>query len=100
LNAPNRTRKRSVATLTVRDLRILAAVTDRSPLPLDALTGHFGARKTALNRLRSLVLAGYLTSERKQVIDRPAPVLFYTPTRKATDALRRISAEGQRFDHA
>lgn len=99
MNAPN-TRKRSVLTLTVRDLRILEATAERSPLPFDALAGHFGARKTALNRLRALVVAGYLKSEPKQVIDRPAPVLFYSPTAKATDALRRMSSRGQRFDDA
>ncbi len=100
MNAPNsRSRKTTALALTARDLRMLAELSDRAPLPIDRLLRHFQARKTALNRLGALVRAGYLTAERVQLIDRPAPVLFYSPTGKANHVLARVSEFAQRFDH-
>ena len=88
--------------LTLRDLGVLGDVAEQPPLPLDVLAQrHFaGVRKTALNRLRLLVVAGYLKSERLQLLERPGPVVFYYPTAKATGALARLSLLGQRFADA
>ena len=61
---------------------------------------HFTARKTALNRLRLLVRAGYLSSERLQLLEQPAPVLFYSPTPKGRHALARLSLTSQGFADA
>jgi hypothetical protein len=71
-------------------------------LPMELLAArHFGGvRKTALNRLRLLVVAGYLTSERIQLLERPAPVLFYSTTPKAKKALVRRTLLGERFSDA
>jgi hypothetical protein len=88
--------------LTPRDLQLLSKVAEQPPLPIDVLAArHFaGVRKTALNRLRLLVVAGYLKSERLQLLDRPAPVLFYSTTAKARNALQRLTLLGERFRDA
>jgi hypothetical protein len=104
LNAPNTSPApvQRTAQLTLRDLRLLAEVAERPPLPLELLAArHFaGIRKTALNRLRRLVLAGYLTSEQIQLLERPAPVLFYSTTPKPKKALERRTLLGERFSDA
>jgi hypothetical protein len=104
LNAPNTSPApvQRTAQLTLRDLQLLAEVAERPPLPLELLAArHFaGIRKTALNRLRRLVLAGYLTSEQIQLLERPAPVLFYSATPKAKQALERRPLLGERFGDA
>jgi hypothetical protein len=88
--------------LTLRDLALLSEAADNPPLPLDVLaTRHFrGVRKTALNRLRLLVRAGYLTAEPIQLLDRPAPILFYAATGKAKSALARCTLLGERLSDA
>ena len=88
--------------LTLRDLTMLSEAADNPPLPLDVLaTRHFrGVRKTALNRLRLLVRAGYLTAESVQLLDRPAPVLFYAATVQAKSTLARRTMLGERFSDA
>jgi hypothetical protein len=88
--------------LTARDLLVLGDVAERHPLPLELLaTRHFGGvRKTALNRLRLLVTAGYLTCERIQLLDRPSPIAFYSSTAKGRAALVRFTVLGQRVADA
>jgi hypothetical protein len=88
--------------LTLRDLALLSEAADNQPLPLDVLaTRHFrGVRKTALNRLRLLVRAGYLTAEPIQLLDRPGRVLFYAATGKAKSTLARCTLLGERLGDA
>jgi hypothetical protein len=70
--------------------------------PLEHLAAHHfrGTRKTALNRLRLLVRAGYLHRHEEPLLDKPSPTSFYRVTRQGLEKLRLISLLSDRIPNA
>lgn len=100
-------RRRSAATprrvcLTPPDQVILEHVLVLDGAPFEHLAAHHfrGARKTALNRLRLLVRAGYLHRQEAPLLDKPSPTSFYRVTRQGLEKLRLISLLGDRIPNA
>ncbi|HEX6460698.1 MAG TPA: hypothetical protein VF032_17395 [Thermoleophilaceae bacterium] len=100
-------RRRSAPTprrvcLTPRDQAILEHILVLDGAPLEHLAAHHfrGTRKTALNRLRLLVRAGYLHRQEAPLLDKPSPTSFYRLTRQGLEKLRLISLLSDRLPNA
>jgi hypothetical protein len=100
-------RRRSPATprrvcLTPRDQTILEHILVLDGAPLEHLAAHHfrDKRKTALNRPRLLVRAGYLHRQEVPLLDKPSPTSFYRVTRQGLEKLRLISLLSDRIPNA
>jgi hypothetical protein len=85
--------------LTPRDQAILEHILVLDGAPLEHLAAHHfrGTRKTALNRLRLLVRAGYLHRQEAPLLDKPSPTSFYRLTRQGLEKLRLMSLLSDRI---